>query len=318
MRTRNLDEAIEAVSRVYCPHSVAVARPARDIDAFLDVRSIGAQPLVTLSYSAAVEIDAQDFSRLFLMMHCDRGAAAATQAGHAADWGRGQTMPLSAGFDTRLRFDRDFVQAGLRLDHDRLEALCARWLGRPLDAPLRFALQPFSDALERTWRHTMNYLAAIERDGLALPAPVRTAADDLLMTLVLQHHPHNYSAELAAPAPGPAPGFVLRAERYIAAHAASPIAAADVAHALGVSVRTLQAGFRNWRNTTPSAALRKARLDLARDALRRPDGDTTVAAVAFKCGFAHLGRFSVRYRAAFGEPPAATLRRARRPLQGSA
>lgn len=312
MRTRKLDEAIEAVSRVYCPHSVAVAGPARDIDAFLDVRSISAQRLVTLSYGATVDIDAQDFSRLFLMMHCDHGAAAATQAGRAAEWGRGRTMAFSAGFETRLRFDRDFVQSGMRLDPDRLEALCARWLGRPLDSPLRFALQPFSDSLERTWRHTLDYLAAVERDGLPLYGPARSATDDLLLTLVLQHHPHNYSEELAAPVPGPAPGFVYRAERYIAAHAASPISVADVAHALGVSVRTLQAGFRNWRNTTPTAALRKVRLDQARDALRRADDGTTVAAVAYKYGFAHLGRFSAQYRAAFGEPPAATLRRFKR------
>jgi len=311
MRTRNLDEAIEAVSRVYCPHTVTVVGPARDIDAFLEVRQPTAQPLVSLGYSAAVDIDAYDFAGLFLMMHCARGAAAATQEDRVADWCAGQTMPFSAGFDTRLRFDSAFVQNAVRLDTGRLEALCARWLGRPLDRPLRFALQPFSAELERTWRQTLAYLGSIEGGGAALSGPARTAFDDFLLTLLLHHHPHNFSAELAAPAAAPVPGLVRRAERYIAAHAAAPISVADVAGHLGVSVRSLQAGFRQWRNTTPTAFLRQARLDQARAELRQPGEAASVTAVALKYGFAHLGRFSAYYRAAFGEAPGTTLRRGR-------
>jgi AraC-like DNA-binding protein len=36
----------------------------------------------------------------------------------------------------------------------------------------------------------------------------------------------------------------------------------------------------------------------------------TVAAVAHRWGFAHLGRFASAYRCRFGEPPSDTLRRA--------
>src|SRR5262245_16970267 len=68
MRTRNLDEAIEAVSKVYCPHTVEVVGPVVEIDAFLEVAHPTSQPLVTLSYDAPVKINAQNFSRLFLMM----------------------------------------------------------------------------------------------------------------------------------------------------------------------------------------------------------------------------------------------------------
>ncbi|WP_094783336.1 helix-turn-helix domain-containing protein [Paraburkholderia ribeironis] len=39
--------------------------------------------------------------------------------------------------------------------------------------------------------------------------------------------------------------------------------------------------------------------------------NTSVTDVALRLGFAHVGRFSADYRAAFGEPPAATLRRYR-------
>ncbi len=36
-----------------------------------------------------------------------------------------QTMPLSAGFETQLWFDRTFVQRSVRLDIGKLEAQCA-------------------------------------------------------------------------------------------------------------------------------------------------------------------------------------------------
>jgi hypothetical protein len=65
MRTRNLDEAIDAVSKVYCPHAIEIVGPARNINAVLEVAHPTSQPLVALSYSTAVKIDAGNFPRLF-------------------------------------------------------------------------------------------------------------------------------------------------------------------------------------------------------------------------------------------------------------
>jgi AraC-binding-like domain len=189
MRTRNLDEAIDAVTKVYCPHTVEVVGPVRDIDALLEVDHPTSQPLVTLSYNVPVKIDALNFSRLFLMMHCQSGAAAASQEHHSAEWRKGQAMPFSAGLHTQLWFDRAFVQRSVRLDMDRLEAQCARWLGHPLEQPLRFALRPFSDELEQIWRRTLFYLWSSEEGGLPLPSAAKAACDEYLLTLLLHYHP---------------------------------------------------------------------------------------------------------------------------------
>jgi len=311
MRTRNLDEAIEAVSKVYCPHTVEVIGQPREIDAFLEISHPTSQPLVSLSYSAPVRIDAQNFSGLFLMMGCDSGAAAATQEHRSAEWRKGQTMPFSAGLDTRLWFDRTFLQRSVRLDTDKLEAQCARWLGHPLEQPLRFALQPFSDELERIWRRTLAYLWDSQEGSLPLAGAAKTAFDEYLLTLLLHHHPHNYSDELAGKKSAPVPGVVRRAERFMTDNAGTPITVSDVAAHLGISLRALQAGFRAWRNITPSAYLRQIRLQLVRDELLRPGSDVDVTTIAMRHGFAHLGRFSAQYRSAFAESPSATLRRGR-------
>jgi AraC-like DNA-binding protein len=87
-----------------------------------------------------------------------------------------------------------------------------------------------------------------------------------------------------------------------------------VADHLGISLRSLQAGFRQWRETTPTAFLRQARLQLVRDDLLRSGPEANVTTVALRHGFSHLGRFSAQYRSAFGEDPSATLRRGRAAL----
>jgi AraC-like DNA-binding protein len=117
--------------------------------------------------------------------------------------------------------------------------------------------------------------------------------------------------EIAEHTPAPVPGLIRRAERFMAENAATPITVSDVAAHLGISLRSLQAGFRQWRATTPNVFLRRVRLQLVRDELLRSNAEFNVTATALRYGFSHLGRFSGYYRATFGEMPSETLRRRR-------
>jgi transcriptional regulator GlxA family with amidase domain len=124
---------------------------------------------------------------------------------------------------------------------------------------------------------------------------------------------NGHNGERTAETPLAVPALIRRAERYILGNAGAPITVSDVAAELGVSLRSLQASFRQWRSTTPNLFLRRVRLELVRDELRRLGAQTTVQAVAMRHGFSNLGRFSAYYQAAFGEAPSATLRRGRSP-----
>jgi AraC-like DNA-binding protein len=313
MRIRDLDEAIAAVSKIFVPHRIEVTGTGRGIDARLQVAHPTSQPLIDLSYGAPIKVDAGNFAGLFLVKHCVQGSAFATQERRTGEWRRGQTMPLSAGLDTQLRFDHAFMQKSIRIDIDKMELLCARWLGYPLERPLRFDLRPFSDDLEQVWRRTLPYLYSSDGRALPLTGAAKASLDEFLLTLLLHQHPHNYSDEMAGPPPTPIPGMVRRAERYMLDNVEAPVTVSDVAAELGISVRSLQAGFRQWRNTTPNLFLRQARLQRVRDQLLHADESTNVTAVAMRYGFSHLGRFSAYYTATFGESPSVTLRRHRLP-----
>jgi AraC-like DNA-binding protein len=314
VQTRNIDEAVEAVSRLLVPHSIKVMNTRERIDARLQVRQPTSQPLISLSYGAPVTVYAGEFSGLFLVKHCLRGAAQATQGRRQGEWREGQTVLLSAGVDTQLRFDQACVQQSLRLDPARMEQLCARLLGYPLESSLRFDLRPFSAELEQVWRRTLAYLYPGDGRALLLTAAAQASLDEFLLTLLLHQHRHNYSEELTEPVPTPVPGIVRRAERYMQDHSETPLVISEVAAELGVSVRTLQAAFREWRNTTPQLLLREIRLQRVREGLLA-GGETSVTDTALRFGFSHLGRFSAYYEAKFGERPSVTLRRSSRRAQ---
>ena len=120
---------------------------------------------------------------------------------------------------------------------------CARWLGHPLEVRLRFELRPFSNELEQIWQRTLAYGWSSEDCGLPLAGAARAALDEYLLTLLLHHHGHNYSEELAQSVPTPVPGVVRRADRFIIDNAGAPIAVSDVADHLGISLRSLQWAF---------------------------------------------------------------------------
>jgi AraC family ethanolamine operon transcriptional activator len=85
---------------------------------------------------------------------------------------------------------------------------------------------------------------------------------------------------------------------------------AELCHAAGIAPRTLSRAFQAVRGKPPSRYLHELRLTQAREALLSDARGGTVTEIAMRFGFHELGRFSVDYRALFGESPSETLRRA--------
>ncbi|WP_345802863.1 helix-turn-helix domain-containing protein [Microbacterium sp. AZCO] len=104
--------------------------------------------------------------------------------------------------------------------------------------------------------------------------------------------------------------IVRRAEAYIEDNLDQPLTLPAVAAAVAVSPRTLQAAFREYRDTTPMNHIRRARLHAAQRDLRNADPEVaTVARIAARWGFQHPSRFAAYYRAEFATDPGADLNR---------
>lgn len=177
------------------------------------------------------------------------------------------------------------------------------------------SIRPISDGHARTWRRGVGFVAAtLREDPAVLDSPiVLGGAERLLAGLILATFPNG---ALASPVHNDghdarSPATLRRAVAFIEANAERDIGIVEIADAARVSRRAVQHAFRRHLDTTPTAYLRRIRLDGAhRELLDAVPGEgLTVTAVAYRWGFSSPSRFTERYRAAFGAKPSETLRR---------
>ncbi|HEY0933565.1 MAG TPA: helix-turn-helix transcriptional regulator [Trebonia sp.] len=105
------------------------------------------------------------------------------------------------------------------------------------------------------------------------------------------------------------PVTLRRAVSFIDEHAREEITVTDIAAAASVTARAVQLAFRRHLNTTPTAYLRRVRLEHAHRQLVAADpGHESVTAVAYRWGFPNPSRFAAAYRQAYGVAPSRSLR----------
>jgi AraC-like DNA-binding protein len=183
------------------------------------------------------------------------------------------------------------------------------------EVPEFASIRPISERHAGTWRRAVDFVATTLRDDpVVFRSPlVVGAAERLLTGLVLVTFPNGAVASLARrdDRGGRSSATLRRAIAFIEANAESDVGIGEIAAAARVSRRTMQLAFRRHLDTTPTAYLRRVRLDAAHRQLlaAAPGEGLTVTEVAYRWGFSSPSRFTERYRAAFGATPSETLRR---------
>jgi len=94
---------------------------------------------------------------------------------------------------------------------------------------------------------------------------------------------------------------IYHARDILTAQLENPPLLTELAQQVGLSDRTLRRGFRDLFGTTVIGYLTQQRMMQAKDLLQH--GDHTVAEVANKVGYAHLGHFATAFRKQFGVSP---------------
>lgn len=180
-------------------------------------------------------------------------------------------------------------------------------------ADLRFhAMTPISAARQATWTRTARFICSeLVSSGATKISPLmagemmRLAAAALLGTF-----PNTTMTVAYTRGPGwVSPAAVRRAAAFIDAHAGQPVTLAQIAAAAGVTGKALRYAFRRHYGITVTGYLRQARLERAHQELggAEPGDGVTVAAVAFKWGWASPSKFAAAYERQYGQPPSHTL-----------
>jgi AraC-like DNA-binding protein len=311
VRSADLDQVVTGAQRLLPLASIDRLAPTDDTVVRLAWTTVGAVTIADTANTAGLRLRVNELERFYYIALPVTGHVESHHAGTVINaTHRYARVLLPVGDAVQIRSSHCRV-LGMMVDCDELEAHLAALLGRPVKAPLKLA--PALDVTTTAgagWARLMRGLAdEIRPDGLLqhpLMAPHLTGAA-LAGLLLAADHP--YRDLLADPPPLRRPRPVRRTVDAIQATPEQPFTPADLAAVSGVSVRTLQNAFRQHVGVSPMQYLRQVRLErVHRDLAHSDPLQVTVADVAFRWGFTHLGRFAAFYRARYGVPPSQTLR----------
>ncbi|MFJ4632820.1 AraC family transcriptional regulator [Streptomyces sp. NPDC088847] len=199
----------------------------------------------------------------------------------------------------------------VRIDPKAVNAAVAGLVGDRSSRRVAFdPVMSFADGFGRNWAELLLFAnrQITASDGLLSQPLVAAPLADSIVTGFVLASTHTHSV-----APG-TPGGAVRSRAVRAAidliesapHA--PLTLTSLADHCGVSPRMLQKAFQLQLDMSPMQYLREVRLRRAHEELRAADPSTSsVAVIARRWGFTHLGRFAALHEAKFAQKPFRTL-----------
>lgn len=309
LRTTSVDDARASVAASLAPHRLTPLAGEAGFRAVHNAVDLGSLSFHYIDYGAAVEVavDGLDFQLIQIPL---AGRCTIASSTHVLTATPRVAAVTAVGQSLRMRYSTGNPRLMIRIAAPLLRDRIARAADGGLVLPQRAGTTlDLTQGAGRSWRRLVDVmLADLEHERGLANAPLAASTMKLAIVDVL-------IASLAGQAEGaataaPRERLIRRAARLIEDHCTEPLGTPDIAEAVGLSIRALQAGFKAHLDTTPMTYLRQARLDRVRQSLS--DGSAaSVTEAAMRCGITHLGRLSSDYRASFGETPSETLHRSR-------
>lgn len=309
LRTTNVDDARASIAASLAPHRLQLLG-GPGFRALHNAANLDRLSFHYIDYGTEVEVSADSLD--FHLIQIPLGGLSTIRVGNRAITATPRSAAVTTpGEPVRMRYSTGNPRLMVRIVPELLsERLAVAASGGVMVPKQPGASFDVTRGPGRSWRSLIEMIMSdLERDSALAASPL--AADSLQIAVVdglivsLAEPPERSALER----PGPE-RIIKRAARIIEEHCAEPLSTPDIAEAVGLSVRALQAGFKAHLDTTPMGYVRYARLLRVRESLS--DGTAqSVTEAALRCGVTHLGRLSGDYREAFGESPSETLQRAR-------
>ncbi|MCJ8510170.1 helix-turn-helix transcriptional regulator [Rhizobium lemnae] len=204
--------------------------------------------------------------------------------------------------DVRAHLMLEIPQADLRSKLGKL-------VGRTIHESLQFQLTLKIDTIPGRLLNLIGRALAegLNQDMNSKASTLRILSDAVVNCLV-ELVWHNYTASVDNATNLITPKYIENAIAFMQANLTKPLTIDAIAAAVGVSPRSLQQGFKQFRETTPMSYLKELRLQAAHRELEWAPPGVSVSDIGRRWGFAHLGRFAAEYRERFGRAPSGTLK----------
>ncbi|WP_162146012.1 AraC family transcriptional regulator [Glycomyces tenuis] len=311
-RTVDLDLANAQGIETYYPLRMRVLSGAERFLMSIDAMQLGAVLLGDCRFDADVRMDIAELQKFYHVNIPLSGYLDSTNLRNGVTATLRRAVLYGPTGDVQLnRWGAGSRILCIKIRRSALEAELERLLQRTVRTPINLA--PSVD-LTRGYGLMLRNLALLLADQVRHEEPL--ARQEIIggplwhsvLAYVLAAADHDYRDELLNPGPSYGAPVVNRVIEAMHAAPQTAFTSAELADIAGVSIRTLQAAFRSYVGLSPMAFLRNLRLERAHAELVAADPSrTTVAEVAHRWGFAHLGRFAQAYGRKFGVRPSETL-----------
>lgn len=306
-RTADLDEARECASRTFSRHDVALHGRAA-LDFRIDLVQAENLSVARMAYGTEATAAGPPMEHCYHLNLPMTGHSSAAQRGRrkaVVGGSAGVVFVPDHAFEVAL--SADSWQYHVKVPRKALEAHAAKLAGIERTGPIEFDLvvdlrQASHRALVASVRFLEEELSL--RKGLSgFPLATREL-ETAVMTHLLLTVPNRLDPDLHRRTRRPRNATIREVIDHVSREPGVETTSVDLAAMAGMSLRALQAGFREVVGMSPTACLRAARLDRVRAEIR---AGASVTDAATRWGFFHLGRFAAYYRERFGELPSRTV-----------
>lgn len=316
--TSDPEDARIRIGSAYCPHRLTVSGSLASFRARHAEGGTTGLGVSSLSYGSGTTLmESSTFDDFVLVSQQISGRFAVDAETGERVVLPGEHVVLDAHTAFRLRWEENCHLFHARIPRTEFEMAVAELTGASELAAVRFPLswhpsKPGTVAVRKVMQFLLRNAGSngLLASGALVAAQMRRM---LVASIVEAYSGVSHQAVDSGTNGAVRPPAVRRAITYLEDVAGEDVRIGEVAAAARVSSRALQEAFRKHLDTTPMAYLKSIRLARAHADLRRfsvEDG-TTVAAVAYRWGFANLGRFAADYRREFGRSPSEVLRASR-------
>ena len=308
--SRDPDEVVAILSRRLAPHRLLPRGSGRHLNARVATLQLGPALLVDLGYGADVDVHPGTLTDAYLV-HAAMAGNTRMQAGDRVILMHSDNTPISSvGMQPRFHMTASCRHLTLRIPKTTLDTYFSGALQKPIANPVTFSAEVAGDGFSRAWRdllaHIQEQVAFVPR--LMASERMQSHYLSVLLEMLLQTVPHSYSQDLAKDTGTAAsPWHVRRACALIESRMSESLSVGWVARKVGVSVRSLQNGFRHSLGMTPLQFIRDRRLERLHASLEASDSAASVTQLMLECGIVNFGRFAQYYRRRFGCRPSVTL-----------
>lgn len=310
--TFDVDEAREIVARNFCSHRLDRMSSGDRFDACQNRVDGERLSLNYIRYGADVTIDPGELSEFYLIQIPIAGTAQVRNGIRSVYSTRSVGVVLNPDRHTTMRWHEGCEQVLVQIEKSYMRDIAVRMTGVDVNS-IRFS--PGLDLNHESiasWAWRLRALFGAAEAGQAFHGSdlqQQSQLEEALVMSLLEVQPSTVSHFLGERRSGASPAILKRALSLINEQFGQDISLLDISAFAGTTPRNLQILFKRELGCTPMEKLRDVRLNFARHLLVSSGKHQSVADIAEKSGHRHAGRFSLAYKACFGESPKETQRR---------